>query len=182
MQHLFSRHGRAHSNHYRQTSVLLLLGFVFLTLAWSGMFHAFSVGVSLLDLGMLVVGLLKPRRFFSEGWLMTSLGVLTFLMFQHAIADSQVLTAHLLGGTRHRMDGPPQLYKRRGTDTGLLCCGGGSHRIPAGRTSHSAYCDSLCAYPLAPWVRPHCAWTVFSGCKWENIPGRAYEIECLSEM
>ena len=96
MQHLFSMHASAHSNNYRQAYVLLLLGFVFLTLAWPGMFHSFSLGVLLFGLGMLAVGLLNPRRFLSAGWLMTSLGVATFLMFRHSIPDSQVLTAHLL--------------------------------------------------------------------------------------
>jgi hypothetical protein len=96
MQHLFSMHTSAYSNNYRQTYVLLLLGFVFLTLAWLGMFNSFSIGVLLLGLGMLVVGLLNPRRFLSAGWLMASLGVATFLMFRHSIPDSQVLTAHLL--------------------------------------------------------------------------------------
>jgi len=96
MQHLFSMHTSAHSHNYRQTYVLLLLGFVFLTLAWLGMFNSFSIGVLLLGLGMLVVGLLNPRRFLSAGWLMASLGVATFLMFRHSIPDSQVLTAHLL--------------------------------------------------------------------------------------
>ena len=96
MQHLFSMHASAHSNNYRQAYVLLLLGFVFLTLAWLGMFNSFSIGVLLLGLGMLVVGLLNPRRFLSAGWLMTSLGVATFLMFRHSIPESQVLTAHLL--------------------------------------------------------------------------------------
>jgi hypothetical protein len=96
MQHLFSLHTRAHPNNYRQTYVLLLLGFVFLTLAWLGMFHSFSIGVLLLGLGMLVVGLLNPRRFLSAGWLMASLGVANFLIFRHSIPDSQVLTALLL--------------------------------------------------------------------------------------
>ena len=96
MQHLFSMHTSAYSHNYRQTYVLLLLGFVFLTLAWLGMFNSFSIGVLLLGLGMLVVGLLNPRRFLSAGWLMASLGVATFLMFRHSIPDSQVLTAHLL--------------------------------------------------------------------------------------
>ena len=96
MQHLFSMHTSAHYHNYRQTYVLLLLGFVFLILAWLGMFNSFSIGVLLLGLGMLVVGLLNPRRFLSAGWLMASLGVATFLMFRHSIPDSQVLTAHLL--------------------------------------------------------------------------------------
>ncbi len=82
MQHLFSMHTSAYSHNYRQTYVLLLLGFVFLTLAWLGMFNSFSIGVLLFGLGML--------------GLMASLGVATFLMFRHSIPDSQVLTAHLL--------------------------------------------------------------------------------------
>ena len=96
MQHLFSMHASAHSNNYRQAYVLLLLGFVFLTLAWLGMFNAFSIGVLLFGLGMLGVAPLNPRRFLSAGWLTTWLGVATFLMFQHYIPDSQTLTAHLL--------------------------------------------------------------------------------------
>ncbi len=150
MQHLFSMHTSAHSHNYRQTYVLLLLGFVFLTLAWLGMFNSFSIGVLLLGLGMLVVGLLNPRRFLSAGWLMASLGVV------------------------------PWLYKSGGTDTGILCCGGGCHRIPAGRTSHAVYCGSFRAFPLAPWIWPLCAWTGFSGCERENIPGGANENKCSS--
>jgi uncharacterized protein (DUF486 family) len=96
MQHLFSMHASAHSNNYRQAYVLLLLGFVFLTLAWLGMFNSFSIGVLLFGLGMLGVAPFNPRRFLSAGWLITSLGVVTFLMFRHYIPDSQILTAHLL--------------------------------------------------------------------------------------
>ena len=96
MQHLFSMHASAHSNNYWQAYVLLLLGFVFLTLAWLGMFNAFSIGVLLFGLGMLGAAPFNPRRFLSAGCLMTSLGVVTFLMFRHYIPDSQVLTAHLL--------------------------------------------------------------------------------------
>src|SRR5207245_3999367 len=70
--------------------------FVFLTLAWLGMFNAFSIGVLLFGLGMLGAAPFNPRRFLSAGWLMTSLRVVTFLMFRHYIPDSQVLTAHLL--------------------------------------------------------------------------------------
>ncbi len=51
MQHLFSMHASAHSNNYWQAYVLLLLGFVFLTLAWLGMFNAFSIGCCSLVLG-----------------------------------------------------------------------------------------------------------------------------------
>jgi hypothetical protein len=79
MQHLFSMHTSAHSHNYRQTYVLLLLGFVFLILAWLGMFHSFSIGVLLLGLGMLVVGLLNPRRFPSGSLDLASLRLDWFL-------------------------------------------------------------------------------------------------------
>jgi hypothetical protein len=85
-----------HVNSRRQAYALLLLGVVFLIIAWLGILNPYSLGVLLLGLGMLVVGLLNPRRFLSAGWLMASLGVATFLMFRHSIPDSQVLTAHLL--------------------------------------------------------------------------------------
>ena len=96
MQHLFSIHASAHSNNYIQAYVLLLLGFVFLTLAWLGMFHSFSLGVALFGLGMLAIELLNPRRFLSAGWLMASLGVAILLVFLHSIPESLVLTAHFL--------------------------------------------------------------------------------------
>ncbi len=79
MQHLFSMHDRAHSNHSRQAYVLLLLGFVFLTLAWPGMFHSFSIGMLLLGLGMLVVGLLNPRCLLSGSLDLASLRLVWFL-------------------------------------------------------------------------------------------------------
>jgi hypothetical protein len=80
----------------RQAYVLLLLGVVFLLLAWMGMLNSYSLGVLLFGLGMLGAAVFNPRRFLSLGWLTTSLGVATFLMFQHYIAVDQALTAHLL--------------------------------------------------------------------------------------
>src|SRR5689334_12936079 len=84
------------------------------------------------------------------------------------------------GAARHCVDGPPRLYKGWGTDTGILCCGDRSHRIPAGSTSHAVYCGFFRSFPLAPWIWPLCAWTGFSGCERENIPGGAYENESSS--
>jgi hypothetical protein len=96
MQQPVSISASSHINNRRQAYVLLLLGFVFLVVAWLGMFNAYSVGVLLFGLGMLGVAPLNPRRFLSAGWLTTMLGVATFLMFRQYIPDSQILTAHLL--------------------------------------------------------------------------------------
>jgi len=94
MQEPFS--ARRHVNSRRQAYALLLLGVVFLIIAWLGILNPYSLGVLLLGLGILGVAPFNPRRFLSAGWLMASLGVATFLMFRHSIPDSQVLTAHLL--------------------------------------------------------------------------------------
>jgi hypothetical protein len=96
MQHLFSLSASSRVTNLRQTSALLMLGVAFLVLAWMGMFNSYSLGVVLFGLGMLGVALFNPRRFLSIGWLTTALGVATFLMFQHSIAVSQVLSTHLL--------------------------------------------------------------------------------------
>jgi hypothetical protein len=94
MQQPFSAGSRA--NNRRQAYALLLLGVIFLIIAWLGILNPYSLGVLLFGLGILGVAPLNPRRFLSAGWLMASLGVATFLMFRHSIPDSQVLTAHLL--------------------------------------------------------------------------------------
>jgi hypothetical protein len=94
MQQPFS--ASRHVNSRRQAYALLLLGVVFLIIAWLGILNPYSLGVLLLGLGILGVAPFNPRRFLSAGWLMASLGVATFLIFRHSIPESQVLTAHLL--------------------------------------------------------------------------------------
>ncbi|HEX6480231.1 MAG TPA: hypothetical protein VF043_15440 [Ktedonobacteraceae bacterium] len=83
-------------NNRRQAYALPLLGVVFLFIAWVGILNPYALGVLLFGLGILGVAPLNPRRFLSAGWLTTSLGVATFLMFRKYIPDSQILTAHLL--------------------------------------------------------------------------------------
>lgn len=83
-------------NNRRQAYALLLLGVVFLFIAWLGILNPYAVGVVLFGLGMLAVAPLNPRRYLSAGWLTTSLGVATFLMFRNYIPASQILAAHLL--------------------------------------------------------------------------------------
>lgn len=80
----------------RQAYALLLLGFVFLIVAWLGLFNSYSVGVLLFGLGMLGVAPFNPRRFLSLGWLTTTLGVATFLMFRQYIPTGQIIAAHIL--------------------------------------------------------------------------------------
>jgi hypothetical protein len=96
MHHLFSAYAGGRTDTRRQAYALLLLGFVFLIVAWLGMFNSYSVGVLLFGLGMLGVTPLNPRRFLSAGWLTTMLGVATFLMFRHYIPNSQIIAAHIL--------------------------------------------------------------------------------------
>ncbi len=53
----------------RQAYALLLLGVVFLFIAWLGILNPYAVGVVLFGLGMLAVAPLNPRRYLSAGWL-----------------------------------------------------------------------------------------------------------------
>ena len=73
MQHLFSLSASSRVMSLRQASALLLLGALFLVLAWMGMLNSYSMGVLLFGLGMLGVAPFNPRRFLSIGWLTTSL-------------------------------------------------------------------------------------------------------------
>jgi hypothetical protein len=96
MQHLFSVNTGGPTDNRRQAYALLLLGFLFIIVAWLGMFNSYSVGVLLFGLGMLGTALLNPRRFLPAGWLTTMLGVATFLMFRQYVSNSQIISAHIL--------------------------------------------------------------------------------------
>jgi hypothetical protein len=93
MQQPFSN---SHFNNRRQAYVLLLLGVVFLTVAWLGMLNSYSLGVLFFGLGMLGAALFNPGRFLQVGWLMTWIGVATLLIFDQYIPGNQALTAHIL--------------------------------------------------------------------------------------
>jgi hypothetical protein len=86
------------TSNVQQASVLILLGIVFLALAWLLNFnpYAIPVGVFLFGVAMLASSLLNPSRLGSAGWLTTFLGVATFLTFKHLIPGSQILAYHLL--------------------------------------------------------------------------------------
>ncbi len=157
----------------RQAYALLLLGVVFLFIAWLGILNPYAVGVVLFGLGMLAVAPLNPRRYLSAGWLTTSLGVATFLMFRIGQpGPDRPSSCHWTGAARHCMDGSARLHKQRRTDTRTLRCRCGSHRIFASSTSHSFSPGSFRAFPLAAWVRPLCAWTGCSGDERKHIHQR----------
>jgi hypothetical protein len=80
----------------RQAYVLLLLGGIFLALAQLHLLSPYPVGELLFGLGMLVVSVLNPGRFMAAGWLASSIGVATVLIFGHFIPADQALTAHIL--------------------------------------------------------------------------------------
>jgi hypothetical protein len=86
------------ANNVQQAYILILLGIVFLAVAWLLNLNAYAVpvGVFLFGVGMLVASLLNPSRLGSAGWLTTFLGVATFLTFKHLIPGSQILAYHLL--------------------------------------------------------------------------------------
>jgi hypothetical protein len=79
-----------------QAYMLLLLGGVFLALAQLRVLSPYPVGELLFGLSMLVASVLNPSRFMAAGWLASSIGVATVLIFGHFIPASQVLTAHIL--------------------------------------------------------------------------------------
>ena len=80
----------------RQAYILLLLGGVFLALTQLRVLSPYPVGELLFGLGMLVASVLNPSRFMVAGWLASSIGVATVLIFGHFIPADQVLTAHIL--------------------------------------------------------------------------------------
>ena len=84
------------SHSRRQAYVLLLLGGVFLALAQLHVLNPYPVGELLFGLGMLAASMLNPGRFMAAGWLASSIGVATVLIFGHFIPAGQVLTAHIL--------------------------------------------------------------------------------------
>ena len=87
-----------HTHKLRQAYALLLLGIVFLVLAW--LLHpstsSYPVGVLLFGIGMLIASLLNPYRLVSASMLVTLLGLATFLTFKHLIPGNQILAYFIL--------------------------------------------------------------------------------------
>ena len=96
MQQPFTLPADNSASNRRQAYAMLLLGVVFLIIAWMGFLNPYALGVLLFGLGMLGVTPLNPRRFLPVGWLTTMLGVAAFLMFRQYIPNSQIMSAHIL--------------------------------------------------------------------------------------
>lgn len=88
----------ARANNRFQAFVLLLLGLLFLVLAW--LVHPstkdYPIGVLMLGVGMLLASALNPYRLVSAGFLVTLLGLAVFLAFRQFIPGSQVLSVYIL--------------------------------------------------------------------------------------
>lgn len=82
----------------QQAYVLLLLGVVFLVLAW--LLHPstgeYPVGVLLLGLGMLLATAINPFRLVSASFLVTFLGIAVYLAFKRLIPGNQILSYYIL--------------------------------------------------------------------------------------
>lgn len=81
-----------------QAYALLLLGVVFLILAW--LLHPstrdYPAGVLLFGLGMLLAAVINPFRLVSASFLVTFLGIAVFLAFKHLIPGNQILSSYIL--------------------------------------------------------------------------------------
>ena len=81
-----------------QAYALLLLGVVFLVLAW--VLHPntgeYPVGVLLLGLGVLLATVINPFRLVSASFLVTCLGLAVYLAFKHLIPGNQILSSYIL--------------------------------------------------------------------------------------
>jgi hypothetical protein len=89
-------------NNRRQAFALILFGLIFLAAAiilyivlHSRSFN-YPLGVLLFGLSILIASALNPRRLGVAGWLMTTLGIATFLFFGRIIPGNQVLAYYLL--------------------------------------------------------------------------------------
>ncbi len=89
-------------NNRRQAFALILFGLLFLAAAiilylilHSKAFNE-PLGVFFFGLSILIASYLNPRRLGIAGWLITTLGIATFLAFSNFIPGSQVLSFYLL--------------------------------------------------------------------------------------
>ena len=98
MSRKFSGHAVTRAKNLYQAYVLLLLGIIFLLLAW--LLHPstseYPIGVMMLGIGMAIAALLNPYRLVIASWLTTLLGIAAFLFFSHRIPADQVFPAYII--------------------------------------------------------------------------------------
>jgi hypothetical protein len=82
----------------RQAFVLLILGVLCLLGVWLLNYNVYNypVGVLLLGVGILIAAFINPFRLMAAGWLITALGIATYLTFTHLIPGGQVLAYYIL--------------------------------------------------------------------------------------
>jgi len=98
MSRKFSGHAVTRAKNLYQAYVLLLLGIIFLLLAW--LLHPstseYPIGVMMLGIGMAIAALLNPYRLVIASWLTTLLGIAVFLFFSHRIPGDQIFPAYII--------------------------------------------------------------------------------------
>ena len=98
MSRKLSGHAVTRAKNLYQAYVLLLLGIIFLLLAW--LLHPstseYPIGVMMLGIGMAIAALLNPYRLVIASWLTTLLGIAVFLSFSHRIPGDQVFPAYII--------------------------------------------------------------------------------------
>lgn len=74
----------------RQAYVLLVLGIVFLAMAWLLQLNPFTypIGLLLFGIGILMAAFFNPYRLMIGGILTTSIGIAIFFAFKHTFANS----------------------------------------------------------------------------------------------
>jgi hypothetical protein len=88
----------ARANRIRQTYTLLGLGVVSILAALILRLNPYTypIGVLIFGMGLLISSFLYPPRLIIAGWLVTPLGIATFLTFKNIIPNSQILPFFLL--------------------------------------------------------------------------------------
>lgn len=96
MRWSFSVSTSRRTNNRWQAYVLLMLGVIFLMIAWLDLLNAYPTGELFFGLGILAASPLNTHRFLAAGWLITLIGLAGFLIFGHTLPVSQLLAVHVL--------------------------------------------------------------------------------------
>ena len=166
-----------------QAYALLLLGVIFLILAW--LLHPstrdYPVGVLLLGLGMLLAAVINPFRLVSASFLVTFLGIAVFLAFKHLIPGNQnslfLHPRHRTCASWHRIDGPARLCESWSRDTRFTGNHCGHSRVPPGSRAYTPHFYSLYAFALAARFWPASSWI---GLPISHIPQNKGLMPCRS--
>ena len=94
----FSGYAVTHARNLRQSYFLLVLGLIYLLVAW--LVHpstdTYPLGVLALGVGLLIGSLFNPYRLLIGGWLGTLVGLAVFLYFGNHMPRDQVFPAYIV--------------------------------------------------------------------------------------